>query len=109
MLLNEKATVTVANSNTIDLKKITRDSDIVISAVGKPNLIKAEMIKKGAVVIDIGTTVRNGKIYGDVDFDKVSLRASYITPNPGGIGPMTVAILLNNLLKASNLQRRSDG
>lgn len=109
MLLNEKATVTVANKDTINLMKITRESDIVISAVGKPKLITAEMINSGVVVIDIGTTVRNGKIYGDVDFDKVSRKASYITPNPGGIGPMTVAILLSNLLKAYDIQRRSNG
>lgn len=109
MLLNEKATVTVANKDTINLMKITRESDIVISAVGKPKLITAEMINPGVVVIDIGTTVRNGKIYGDVDFDKVSRKASYITPNPGGIGPMTVAILLSNLLKAYDIQRRSNG
>lgn len=109
MLLNERATVTVASSKTINLGKITRESDIVISAVGKPNLITADMIKRGAIVIDIGTTVKNGKISGDVDFKSVSKKASYITPNPGGIGPMTVAILLSNLLKAYKMQRRSNG
>jgi len=102
LLLNKKATVTVANSLTKDLKNITLESDIVISAVGSPGLVTRDMIKKGAVVVDIGTTVKNGKIYGDVDFKEVSKVASAITPNPAGVGPMTVAMLLSNILKAYN-------
>jgi len=103
MLLNEKATVSVASSKTKNLKELTLNSDIVITAVGKPNLIKANMIKEGTVVIDVGTSVIDGKIVGDVDFDKVSKKASYITPSIGGVGPMTVAMLISNILKAYRL------
>lgn len=103
MLLNEKATVSIASSKTKNLKELTLNSDIVISAVGKPSLIKASMINKGTVVIDIGTSVIEGKIVGDVDFDIVSKKASYITPSIGGVGPMTVAMLISNTLKAYRL------
>lgn len=101
MLLNEEATVFVANEKTKKLNELTKESDIVISAAGQPNLIKANMIKKDAVVIDIGTTLKDNKIVGDVDFDKVSKKASFITPSPGGVGPMTVAMLLSNIVKAA--------
>ncbi len=104
MLLNEDATVLIANSKTKDLKSLTIESDVVISAAGNPNLIKANMITEGAVVIDIGTTLVDGKIVGDVDFEKVSKKAGYITPNPGGVGPMTVAMLISNILKAYKLK-----
>ena len=103
MLLNEKSTVSIASSKTKNLKELTLNSDIVISAVGKPSLIKAGMINKSTVVIDIGTSVIEGKIVGDVDFDKVSKKASYITPSIGGVGPMTVAMLISNTLKAYRL------
>ncbi|MEI6266887.1 MAG: bifunctional 5,10-methylenetetrahydrofolate dehydrogenase/5,10-methenyltetrahydrofolate cyclohydrolase [bacterium] len=103
MLLNEKSTVSIASSKTKNLKELTLNSDIVISAVGKPSLIKASMLNKGTVVIDIGTSVIEGKIVGDVDFDKVSKKASYITPSIGGVGPMTVAMLISNTLKAYRL------
>lgn len=103
MLLNEEATVFVANNKTINLKQLTLESDIVISAVGHPNLIKANMIKKDSIVIDIGTTLLENRIVGDVDFEGVSKKASYITPSPGGVGPMTVAMLLSNVVKASKL------
>ena len=105
MLLNDDATVLIANSKTKNLKALTLDSDIVISAAGSPSLITADMITKGTVVVDIGTTLVDGKIVGDVDFDKVSKKVSYITPNPGGIGPMTVAMLLSNILKAEKLKK----
>jgi methylenetetrahydrofolate dehydrogenase (NADP+)/methenyltetrahydrofolate cyclohydrolase len=100
MLLNEKATVSVANSKTKDLKSLTIDSEIVISAAGKPNLITGDMIKEGAIVVDVGTSAVEDKIVGDVDFGEVSKKASFITPNPGGVGPMTVAMLLFNVVKA---------
>jgi methylenetetrahydrofolate dehydrogenase (NADP+)/methenyltetrahydrofolate cyclohydrolase len=104
MLLNEKATVFVANSKTVKLKGLTNSADIVISAVGSPKLIQANMVKKDAVIIDVGTTVVDNKIVGDVDFEKVFKKASYLTPNPGGVGPMTVAMLLSNILKAESLK-----
>ena len=98
-LLQKKATVSIIDKFTPDLSFFTKQADILISGVGKPNLISAKMVKRGAVVIDAGTTFKNGKIRGDVDFENVSKKASYITPVPGGIGPMTVACLLENLVK----------
>ncbi len=103
MLLNEEATVLSANSLTKNLKAITSESDIVISAVGKRNLVKADMIKDGAVVIDIGTSFYQGKIVGDVDYKNVMKKAAYVTPSPGGVGPMTVSMLLSNVVKAGEL------
>ncbi len=103
MLLNEEATVMIANDKTKKLRELTLGSDIIISAAGSPGLIKASMVPEGAVVIDIGTTLVGSKIVGDVDFDRVSKKAGFLTPSPGGIGPMTVAMLLSNLLKASKL------
>jgi methylenetetrahydrofolate dehydrogenase (NADP+)/methenyltetrahydrofolate cyclohydrolase len=105
MLLNEDATVFLANKETKNLSELTLNSDIIISAVGKPNLIKENMVNKDAIVIDVGTSLYKGKIVGDVDFDKVSKKASFITPSPGGVGPMTVAMLLSNLVKAKLLQK----
>lgn len=96
LFLNEGATVTVCHSNTIDLKKHTIDADIIVSATGVNNLIKEDMIKEGAVVIDVGINYETGKISGDVDFDNVVKKASLITKTPGGVGPMTVAMLLKN-------------
>lgn len=98
-LLNENATVTVAHSKTENLKNITLSSDIVISATGIPHLIKEDMISEGTVVVDVGITRENGKIIGDVDFDTVSKKASYITPVPGGVGPMTVAMIIDNIIE----------
>lgn len=109
LLLIEDATVTIANSKTKNLKQITLESDIIISATGQPKLIKGDMVKKGSTVVDVGTTVIAGKIIGDVDFESVSKKALYITPNPGGVGPMTVAVLLSNLLKAYNPKERHNG
>lgn len=97
LLTNENATVTLAHSKTKNLKEITKNSDIIISATGVAKLIKADMVKKGAVVIDVGINKQlNGKLAGDVDFDKVKNVASYITPVPGGVGPMTIACLMEN-------------
>lgn len=99
MLINEGATVTVCNSKTQDIKAITKTADILIAAVGQKNFITEDMVKEGAVVIDVGINRVDGKIYGDVDYDNVEKKASYITPVPGGIGPMTVAMLLKNCVR----------
>ena len=97
LLLNENATVTVAHSKTENLAEITKTADILISAVGIKNLITEDMVKKGAVVVDVGITRdENNKITGDVDFENVSKKASLITPVPGGVGPMTIAMLASN-------------
>ncbi len=103
MLLEANATVTIAHSRTPDLANITRQADILIAAVGKPEMIKAEMVKLGAVVIDVGINrvtdyEGNSRLVGDVDFAQVAPLASYITPVPGGVGPMTVTMLLHNTL-----------
>ena len=101
LLLNEGATVTICHSQTKDLAFHTRQADILVVAVGKPKLITADMVKKGAIIIDVGITRINGKIYGDVDFDNVKNIASAITPVPGGVGPMTIAMLLSNTLESA--------
>ncbi|MBU4299148.1 bifunctional 5,10-methylenetetrahydrofolate dehydrogenase/5,10-methenyltetrahydrofolate cyclohydrolase [Patescibacteria group bacterium] len=98
-LLREKATISVLNEFTKVPAYFTKKADILISGVGKPNLIKGNMVKKGVVVIDAGTTKLKGKLLGDVDFKSVAKKASYIAPVPGGVGPMTVACLLENLVK----------
>ena len=102
LLLAADATVTIAHSRTADLPAVTRRADILVSAVGKAGLITADMVKPGAVVIDVGMN-RNaeGKLCGDVDFSGVSEVASYITPVPGGVGPMTVAMLMRNAMNAA--------
>ncbi len=100
LLLNMDATITVCHIHTKDLKKHTGDADILISATGVPHLIKEDMVKEGAVVIDVGISKVDGKIVGDVDFERVKEKASYITPVPGGVGPMTITALLLNTLKA---------
>ena len=100
-LLKEKATVSALNKFTKDTSFFTKKADILISGVGKPNLIKGNMIKKGVVVIDAGTVIKNGKMVGDVDFRMALRKASFLTPVPGGMGPMTVACLLKNLVKLS--------
>ena len=105
VLLNEGSTVTICHSRTEDIKKHTLNADIVISATGLKNSITADMIKEGAVVIDAGCTVEDGKIYGDVDFDKVSKKASLITPAVGGVGPMTVAMTLKNTMLCYNSKK----
>jgi len=101
------ATVTLAHSRTLDLDKLAIDSDVIISAIGKPEFLKADMVKEGAIIIDVGISrvkdaeSKNGyRIVGDVDFKNVSKKASYITPVPGGVGPMTIAMLLKNTLLA---------
>ena len=100
--LNKNATVTVCHSKTKDIKKYTKEADIIMVAVGKAKVLTDDMIKDGAVVIDVGINRNDdGKITGDVDFENVSKKASYITPVPGGVGPMTIAMLMNNVIKAA--------
>ena len=102
LLLAQNATVTMCHSRTKDLPSVTRRADVLIAAIGKPRMIKADMVKEGAVVIDVGVNrLENGKLAGDVDFDEVAPRASYITPVPGGVGPMTIAMLMKNTLDAA--------
>lgn len=103
--LNKNATVTICHSKTKNIKEHIKDADVVISAIGKPEYVTADMVKDGVIVIDVGIN-RNedGKIVGDVDFENVSKKASYITPVPGGVGPMTIAMLMNNVIKACNKQ-----
>lgn len=102
LLLHENATVTVCHSKTRDLPSICRRADILVSAVGKPKFVTADMVKDGAVIIDVGMNRdENGKLCGDVDFEPVSEKASYITPVPGGVGPMTITMLLKNTVTAA--------
>ena len=101
-LLNKNATVTVCHSKTKDIEKITQKADIVIAALGKPNFVKSDMVKEGSVIIDVGINrLDNGQIVGDIDFESIEKKASYITPVPGGVGPMTVAMLMSNVVKAA--------
>jgi len=99
--LQEKATVSVLNEYTKDTLSFIKKADILVSGVGKPNLIRGNMVKRGVVILDAGTTIKNGKLLGDVDFRNVSRKAGYITPVPGGVGPMTVVCLIENLLIVS--------
>lgn len=108
MLLNRNATVTVCHSKTKNLGEITRKADILVSAVGKERIITRNMVKEGAVVIDCGTSRKGGKSIGDVDFENVKDITSYITPVPGGVGPMTVAMLLENTLEAAKAQIQAE-
>jgi len=101
LLLNAGATVDICHILTKDLKEHTKRADMIFVGVGKPNLITADMVKEGAVVVDIGINKVGDKLVGDVDFDEVSKKCSYITPVPGGVGPMTIAMLLSNTLKAA--------
>ena len=104
-LLNKNATVTVCHSKTIKLERVTKKADILVVAIGKPKFITKDMVKEGAVVIDVGINRgEDGKLCGDVDFDEVKDIASYITPVPGGVGPMTIAMLMHNIVKAARLK-----
>lgn len=105
--LNKNATVTVCHSKTRDVTEAAQNADVLISAIGKPCFVTESMVKDGAVVIDVGINrLDTGKIVGDVDFENVSKKASYITPVPGGVGPMTIAMLLNNVVKAAKQQAK---
>ncbi|MFH0867701.1 MAG: bifunctional methylenetetrahydrofolate dehydrogenase/methenyltetrahydrofolate cyclohydrolase FolD [Candidatus Woesearchaeota archaeon] len=103
LLLKENATVTICHSKTKNLKEHTKNADILVVAVGKAKLIRKDMVKPGAIIIDVGINRVAGKIVGDVDFENVKEVAGYITPVPGGVGPMTIAMLLDNTLKAMKL------
>ena len=105
LLLQENATVTICHSKTKNLAEFTKNADILVVAVGKPKLIKKDMVKKGAIVIDVGISRTPSGIVGDVDFENVKEVAGYITPVPGGVGPMTIAMLLDNTLKAMETGR----
>jgi len=107
LLLKENATVTVCHSRTADLASHTRRADILVAAVGKAGFITADMVKPGAVVIDVGINRVNGKVVGDVDFEGVSQVAGYITPVPGGVGRMTIAMLLDNTVQAASFKHES--
>ncbi|MDX4035248.1 bifunctional methylenetetrahydrofolate dehydrogenase/methenyltetrahydrofolate cyclohydrolase FolD [Aliarcobacter skirrowii] len=109
LLINKKATVTVCNSRTKDLKAHTSKADIVIIAVGVPYLLKEDMVKDGAVVIDVGINrLDTGKLVGDADFEGLKNKCSHLTPVPGGVGPMTIAMLLKNTIKASKLRDKRE-
>lgn len=102
MLLQQNATVTICHSGTKDLKAMTLQADVIVAAVGKPNVLTADMVKPGAVVIDVGMNRNDeGKLCGDVDFEGVKTVASHITPVPGGVGPMTITMLLVNTIEAA--------
>lgn len=106
LLLHKSGTVTICHSKTKDLKAECKKADILVAAVGFPNLIKGDMIKEGAVVIDVGMNrLDNGKLCGDVEFETASEKAGYITPVPGGVGPMTIAMLMQNTLTAAKVNR----
>lgn len=101
LLLRENCTVTVCHSHTRDLAEITRRADVLVAAVGRPRYITADMVRPGAAVIDVGINRVDGKLCGDVDFERVQEKAGWITPVPGGVGPMTVAMLMENTLEAA--------
>lgn len=106
LLLNASATVTVTHSKTKNLKEICKNADLIVAAIGKPFFLKADMVKDGAVVVDVGINrLDDGRLMGDVDFDEVAPKCSYITPVPGGVGPMTIAMLLNNTILAAQAKK----
>ena len=105
-MLNKNSTVTVCHSKTQNIDKVIKDADIVIAAIGRPKFVKEEMVKDGAVVIDVGINrLEDGTICGDVDYENVAPKARFITPVPGGVGPMTIAMLLTNVVKAAKLSK----
>lgn len=105
LLLHENATVEITHSKTVDLKSITKEADILVAAIGRAKFVTADMVKDGAVVIDVGMNRdENGKLCGDVDFENVKDKCSFITPVPGGVGPMTISMLMRNTLTAAKLQ-----
>lgn len=108
LLLHKSGTVTVCHSKTVDLKAQCKRADILVAAVGVPKLIKGDMVKEGAVLIDVGMNRdENGKLCGDIDFESCKDKASYITPVPGGVGPMTIAMLMKNTLTAAIIQNKN--
>ncbi len=108
LLLHKNATVTICHSKTKNLKEICSKADVLVAAVGRPNFVTEDMVKEGAVVIDVGINRQDGKLCGDVDFENVKNKASAITPVPGGVGPMTIAMLMQNTLTAAKRQNNID-
>lgn len=107
LLLRENGTVTICHSRTENLASITRQADILIAAVGKPNFVTGDMVKPGSIIIDVGINrLPSGKLCGDVDFQSVSPKTAFITPVPGGVGPMTIAMLMQNTVTAARLQNQ---
>ena len=106
LLLHANGTVTICHSRTQNLKEVCREADILVASIGKPEFVKGDMVKEGAVVVDVGINRKaDGKLCGDVDFAEVEPKASYITPVPGGVGPMTITMLLKNTLTAASIAR----
>ncbi len=106
LLLHKNGTVTICHSKTENLKEICQNADILVAAVGRPNFVTADMVKEGAVVIDVGINRVDGKLVGDVDFEAVKGKCAAITPVPGGVGPMTIAMLMQNTLTAAKKQNK---
>ncbi len=106
LLTNRNATVTVCHSKTKDIGFYTRNADLIVVAAGKPSLLTGDMIKEGSIIIDVGISRIDGVLHGDVDYDSCKEKASYITPVPGGVGPMTVYELMNNVFLAHNLRKK---
>ena len=107
LMLKENATVTVCHSHTANLKEIVKQADVIVAAVGRPKFVTADMVKDGAVIVDVGINRgEDGKLCGDVDFDGCCEKSSYITPVPGGVGPMTIATLMQNTITAAKIQNK---
>ena len=107
LLLHKNATVTICHSKTKNIKEITKNADVLVAAVGRAQMFDGDYIKDGAVVIDVGMNrLENKKLVGDVDFESAEKKASYITPVPGGVGPMTIAMLMRNTLKAAVINHK---
>ncbi|OPA81655.1 bifunctional methylenetetrahydrofolate dehydrogenase/methenyltetrahydrofolate cyclohydrolase [Campylobacter pinnipediorum subsp. pinnipediorum] len=110
LLLNANATITITHSKTKNLKEICKNADIIVAAIGKPNFVTKDMVKDGAIVIDVGINrLDDGSLCGDVDFKNVAEKTSYITPVPGGVGPMTIAMLLKNTIKSTQNRAKKLG
>ena len=104
LLLHANGTVTICHSRTQNLKEVCREADILVASIGKPEFVKGDMVKEGAVVVDVGINrLESGKLVGDVDFASAESVAGYITPVPGGVGPMTITMLMKNTLRAARL------
>lgn len=109
LLLNAGATVTIAHSKTKNLAQFSKNADLIIAAIGKANFIKPEMVKEGAIIIDVGINrLENGKLVGDCDFENLKYKCDFITPVPGGVGPMTIAMLLSNTLKSAKERKLNE-
>ena len=103
-MLNHNATIDICHSKTVDLSSHTKRADIIVCGCGQAHILKEDMIRDGAIVIDAGITVEDGQIIGDADYNNIKDKCSYITPNPGGVGPMTIAMIIENVIEASRLQ-----